>query len=255
MQRFDWNTPEYADAFATLLSCCAERGHFHGFIRDIIAAYPEESRAMDWGAGGGDLTRLLLERFSTVYAVEPHAGMRAALAAKYPEAEVVDGTIASTVPPAKVDVGLISHVYYHVPDHKWGAYTLHAARQLTTGGVLIVALKDPDTGCNRMLEHFGAKAFDLYQALAPVIRLNPEFDFSFTRLPGPISTHSYEETLKIARFMMCDRDADSFCRAPTEEAFRAYVREHFWDEGKGVGGWRYNLTLCLVRRNPLYPEA
>lgn len=255
MQRFDWNTPEYAEAFATLLRCCGERGYLHRFLRELIASYPEEACAIDWGAGGGDLTGLLLEQFRKVYAVEPHPGMRAALASRYPAVEVIDGTIASAVPPTKVDFGLISHVYYHVPDHKWGAYTVHAANQLTPDGALIVALKDPGSGCNRMLEHFGAERFDLYQALAPAIRFHPEFDFSFTRLPGPIVTRSFEETLDIARFMMCDRDADSFRRAPTEAQFQAYVREHFWNERNGTGGWNYNLVLCLVRRNRLYLEV
>lgn len=39
---------------------------------------------------------------------------------------------------------------------------------------------------------------------------------------------SFEDTLKIARFMVCDRDAAAFSRSPTEGAFQAYVREHFW---------------------------
>ena len=58
--------------------------------------------------------------------------------------------------PTPVEVGLISHVFYHIPDHKWGAYTIHAANQLTEDGVLVVTLKNPDSGCNQMLEYFGA---------------------------------------------------------------------------------------------------
>ena len=48
----------------------------------------------------------------------PNPGMRAVLATRCPRAQLLDGTIMSTVLPTKVEVGLISHVFYHVPDHK-----------------------------------------------------------------------------------------------------------------------------------------
>jgi hypothetical protein len=252
MQRFHWDTPEYADAFSALLKCSGERVHLHRRLRAILADYPRHSRAIDWGAGQGDLTGLLLERFQEVHAVEPHPGMRAALASNHPSARILDGTILSAIPPAPVEVGLISHVFYHVPDYKWGAYAIRAARQLAANGVLIITLKDPDSGCNRMIEHFGARRFDLYEGLLCAMRTHPEFEFSFTRVPGSVFTDSYEDTLQIARFMMCDRDADAFSREPTEEQFRTYVRERFWNEQSGTGGWRYDVVLCLVRRNPLF---
>ena len=103
-----------------------------------------------------------------------------------------------------------------------------------------------------MLEHFGAPRYDLYEGLARGIRLHTEFDFSFMRAPAPITTTSLEDTLKIARFMLCDRDADAFSRPPTEEEFQAYVREHFWDERQGRGGWKCATAFCCVRRNAVY---
>ncbi len=113
----------------------------------------------------------------------------------------------------------------------------------------MVTLKDPDSGCNQLLRHFGAPVYNLYQGLAQVIRQHPEFDFTFTRIPASILTHSFEDTLNIARFMMCDRDADAFSREPTEVQFQSYVREQFWNEQTGTGGWHYDVVLCLVRRN------
>lgn len=249
MERFNWNTPEYAEAFAALLRCSGEKAHFHKVLRALVSNYPKDAHAIDWGAGRGDLTGLLLEHFETVYAVEPNAEMRAVLSSNYPSAQVFDGTIASTAPPAKVGVGLISHVFYHIPDHKWGAYTVRAATHLTVDGVLVVALKDPNSGCNRMLEHFGAPSFNLYRNLAQAIRSHPELDFSFLRHPGSIATASFEDTLRIARFMICDRDADAFSREPGEKEFQDYVRNQFWDEQSGTGGWRHDVVLCVVRRN------
>ncbi len=57
--------------------------------------------------------------------------MRAELAARCPRAQIFGGTMMSTIPLTKVEVGLISHVSYHIPDHKWGVYTIHTANQLT----------------------------------------------------------------------------------------------------------------------------
>ena len=254
VKRFHWDSAEYAEAFATLVRCAGERVYERQILGELFAAYPAESHAVDWGAGGGDLTSLLVEHFQHVYAVEPHPGMRAILATRCPRAQLLDGTIMSTVLPTKVEVGLISHVFYHVPDHKWGAYTMRAAHHLTENGVLIVTLKTVDTGCNQMLEDFGASRYDLYGVLASRMRLHPEFAFSFLRAPASITTTSFAETLTIARFMLCDRDADAFSRPPTEEEFQAYVREHFWDEREGRGGWECASAFCCVRRNAVYAQ-
>ena len=62
------------------------------------------------------------------------------------------------------------------------------------------------------------------------------------------------DRLQIARFMLCDRDADAFSRPPTEEEFQTYVRAHFWDEGTGRGGWECANLFCYVRRNAVYAK-
>src|SRR5262245_25126683 len=130
VQRFPLDSAEYAEAFATLVRCAGERVYERQILRELCSAYPATSHAVDWGAGSGDLTGLLLEHFHHVYAVEPHPVMRAVLATHCPRAQIVDGTLMSAVLPTPVEVGLISHVFYHVPDHQWGAYTMHAAQYL-----------------------------------------------------------------------------------------------------------------------------
>jgi hypothetical protein len=103
-----------------------------------------------------------------------------------------------------------------------------------------------------MLEHFGAPGYDLKGGLDRVMRLHPEFTFTFVRATATITTISFADTRTIARFMSCDRDADAFSRPPTEEAFQDYVREHSWDESKGRGGWACENLFCCVRRNAVY---
>jgi hypothetical protein len=250
MKRFRWDSAEYADAFATLLRCYGSREHLYSAVRDLFARGPAEATAIDWGAGSGDLTRVLLERARTVYAVEPSAAMRATLAANCPAARVIAGTVMSADPPGEVNVAVLSHVLYHVPDHQWGSHVIRAAGFLARDGVLLVVLKDSDSGCNQMLEHFGAPPFDLFAGLARVVRRHKEFEFSFVHSPHDLRTPSFADTLKVARFMMADRAEEAFSRRPTEAQFQEYVRAHFWDEHEQAGGWFNGDVYCLVRRNP-----
>jgi len=250
MKHYRWDSAEYAEAFATLLRSYGSREHLYSALRGLLVHLPAEAAAIDWGAGTGDLTRVLLERARTVHAVEPSATLRATLAAKFPAAHVIDGTVMSADPPGQANVAVLSHVLYHVPDHQWGAHVIRAATFLAPEGVLLVVLKDPDSGCNRMLEDFGAPPFDLFTGLARVVRSHKEFDFSFSHSPHALRTTSFEDTLRVARFMMADRAAEAFSRRPTESEFQDYVRAHFWDEEKKVGGWSVGDVYCQVRRNP-----
>jgi hypothetical protein len=190
VRRFPWESTEYAQAFATLLRCADGRGAVRQLLRELVAAYPAHARAVDWGAGGGDLTRVLLEHFRCVYAVEPHPSMRTMLAARCPAAQLVDGTLMTAVLPTPVEVGLLSHVLYHVPDQQWGASILHAAHHLTDDGMLIVTLKDRETGCNQMLEHFGAPRYDLYGHVTGALQRQADFTCSFQRIPVSLTTES-----------------------------------------------------------------
>jgi trans-aconitate methyltransferase len=250
MKRYHWDSTEYAEAFAALLRCYGSREHLYTTVRELIAHQPSDAVAIDWGAGSGDVTRILLERLRTVYAVEPSPKLRAALAANCPSAHVIDGTIMHAEPPARAHVAILCHVLYHVPDHQWGAHVIRAANFLTPDGVLLVVLKAPDTGCNQMIEHFSAPRFDLIGGLAPVVRRHKEFDFTFSQRRHTLITRSYEETLQIARFMMADRAEEAFSALPSEAEFVSYVRERLWDEAQQRGGWTIGDVYCLVRRNP-----
>jgi SAM-dependent methyltransferase len=249
VERYRWDTSEYAEAFATLLR------HYHGRenvierLRELLGHYPADARAADWGAGSGELTRILLERAATVYAVEPHPEMARVLSERCPRARLVPSRIMQTQLPQPVHVGVLSHVLYHVPDHKWAAHVVHAARQLTPDGVLLVVLKGADSGCNDLLHHFGAPRFDLVGRLQEAVLQQREFEFTFARSRAFVRIDSLEDTLKIARFVLADRDADAFARPPSEEKFRDYVRRHFWDESRQQGGWDMDDMLCLVRPN------
>lgn len=247
-QRLTWGDQHYERAFNTLLECSGERPHVHAYLRNVLKDYGRDSRAVDWGAGSGDLTTLLLEQFEHVTAIEPSAVFRSYLEQQCPTASIVNGTLTDHPPLGLVDVGLISHVLYHIPDHKWPACALRAAHQLSRQGVLLMMLKDADSGCNRMLEYFGAPRFNLVERIQPLMAMNRDFNYTVDRVAGSFKTSNLNDTLDIARLMLCDRDEDAFSSVPSEQDFADYVREHFWNDVTGEGGWDYDVMIVAMRR-------
>ena len=123
-----------------------------------------------------------------------------------------------------------------------GLYVMRAADRLSPRGLLVVTLKHPETPCNDMLEAFGAPRFNLL-SLTDTLRRHPELTAEWVAVPGPITTSTFEETYAIARFMLNDRPASAYARSFTTERVEEYVRQHFWDEAAGVGGWRLRLVV------------
>lgn len=255
MTFFDERSAEYAAAFQTLVRCDPDGDReLMATLTTLFGSRPRSTPCVDWGAGTGRLTRALLSRFDTVYAVEPSAPMRERLAANAPGAQILDGTVPDAVTPRPCGIAVLSHVLYHVPDHLWGPTVVRLARQLADDGVLLIAMKHPDTGCNAMLEAFGAERFDLYRIVA-TLRHHPELTLEMRSAPGRLATGSLEDTLAVARFMLFDRTPAGFSRLPSEREFQRYVREVFWDETRGRGGWNMEQVFALVRRNPAWSRS
>ncbi|MEW6269710.1 MAG: methyltransferase domain-containing protein [Thermodesulfobacteriota bacterium] len=250
---FDERSAEYAAAFQKLVACDRDgERELLAVVRSVCEGRGRAARAVDWGAGTGRITRELCARFDDVVAVEPSASMRERLAVAAPTARALAATIDDVALPERVEVAVLSHVLYHVPDHLWGATVVRCARQLADDGVLLVVLKHPESGCNAMLEAFGAARYDLYR-LAATLRRHPEYVLELRAAPGRLCTSSLADTLEIARFMLCDRKRTGFTRLPSEREFAAWVARHFWDEARGAGGWDLPQAFALIRPNPAWP--
>jgi SAM-dependent methyltransferase len=249
MKLLEAGSPEYKQAF----ELCLGLGSGGATLEERLEAWtrPLPRRvAVDWGAGGGRASALLCQRFERVYAVEPSPAMRASIAGAAPEAIVVAGDLQSAVIPEAVDFGLINHVLYHLPEADWGRLVLDCAARLSAGGALCISQKHPAAGCGDLMEHFGARRFDLYRLL-DAFRGQETFSIEFASTPGRLSMRSFEDTLTVARFVLSDRTAREFSRLGSEREFRDFVREHFWNEELQQGGWDNPKVYATIRRNPL----
>ena len=106
-----------------------------------IPALPRQASVLELGAGTGKLTRLLVERFADVAAVEPDAGMRRLLGPLCPAARVVDGA-AESIPLAdgSVDAVFSAEAFHHF-DHRRALAEI--ARVLRPGGALVLMWNVP----------------------------------------------------------------------------------------------------------------
>jgi len=74
---------------------------------------PDATAVLDLAAGTGAVTRLLIGRAARVVAVEPDERMRAVLAARCPEAEVLEGRAEDIpLPDASVDAVVIASAWH-----------------------------------------------------------------------------------------------------------------------------------------------
>jgi SAM-dependent methyltransferase len=134
-----------------------------GWPPDVVEGV-EGVAVLDLAAGTGKLTRLLVDRFPRVIAVEPLAGMRTVLERLVPEAEVLDGS-AEAIPleAASVDAAFVAEAF-HWFDTSMAAAEL--ARVLRPAGLLRLAFNvwkgpfRPSLGAEarRLLEELEAKA-------------------------------------------------------------------------------------------------
>jgi SAM-dependent methyltransferase len=115
-----------------------------GYPVEALDGLPIDAGAtvLDLGAGTGKLTRLLVERYATVHAVEPLPAMREILAATVPPAVVHAGS-AEAIPlgDASVDAVFAAQAFH------WFAHdeaVAEIARVLRGGGVLAVVWNETD---------------------------------------------------------------------------------------------------------------
>ena len=111
---------------------------------------PDAAAVLDLAAGTGAVTRLLIGRAARVVAVEPDERMRAVLAARCPEAEVLEGRGEDIpLPDASVDAVVVASAWHWLDPER---AVPEIARVLRPGGVLGVITVSRDSRADWVAE-------------------------------------------------------------------------------------------------------
>ena len=114
---------------------------------------PDATAVLDLAAGTGAVTRLLIGRAARVVAVEPDDRMRSVLAARCPEAEVLEGRGEDIpLPDASVDAVVIASAWHWLDPER---AVPEIARVLRPGGALGVIWVSRDSRVEWVAEFNG----------------------------------------------------------------------------------------------------
>jgi SAM-dependent methyltransferase len=166
---------------------------------ELLDALPvaADARVLDLGAGTGKLTRLLVQRYAHVDAVEPLPAMRAILAAAVPSATAVAGTAeAIPFPDASFDAVFAAQAFH------WFANDLamaEIARVLRPGGVLALVWNEGARRPAGFPEAYQARLAELATP-APFVSTD---DWMATVARGPFAT---PQKLVVPHEQVLDRD-------------------------------------------------
>jgi SAM-dependent methyltransferase len=144
IEKFDRYAQSYAQAHAASVQASGEAPEYFARHKlDCLARLgaTREQRVLDYGCGTGSLTRLLVERFSSVSAYDPSAlsleqARSAAPRACYHESE-------SAIPASAFDLVVLSGVLHHVPPGERAALLESIASKLCIGGRVVIFEHNP----------------------------------------------------------------------------------------------------------------
>jgi SAM-dependent methyltransferase len=239
--RFDSVTPEYTRAFLRFLANTDQKEKASEWLDREVGSLARRRTAIDAGAGTGKLTAWLAGRFGTVTGVEPNPSLAAEFRAACPSATLVPDTIVGAEPGA-ADFVLCSHVFYYIPRAEWEANARKLIGWLDPGGVLAVALQNPDTECMRMVDHFVGGRFDLGD-LATVAASAPggPYDVRLDTVEAHVRTDDLRTACQIAEFVLNVLPMPS---PPPWADLEEYVATKFSRRG---GGYRFSCHQDFLR--------
>ena len=195
---------------------------------------------LDLGAGTGKLTRLLLDRYHHVIAVEPLAGMRALLP---PHAEVLHGS-AEAVPlsDCSVDAAFVAEAFHWFDS---SAAVRELVRVVRPAGTVVVCFNtwrapyEPPIGkrAERVLEECWAR---LPPPGGPKVE-SGEWKLGFVGQPfSPLEARSYDHEMETDRDGVAAYYSSTSSTAQLPPAERAELRRELVDAMADV---RYRLLL------------
>jgi SAM-dependent methyltransferase len=229
LNAYDSQGDEYSRAFGVFLAHTDQKAKAAAWLEQEIGGLANRDVFIDAGAGNGQLTGWLASRFQKTIAIEPNPSFREALQKSCPGVELLPVPIDQARPNAPADFVLCSHVFYHIDRAHWAETLRRLASWLRPGGVLAVALANPENDCMRMLRHFTGEEFDLGAlARAFAIDVQGRFDVRTEMVEAHIQTDSFEAAYIIAEFFLNDLPLS---HPPLRADLERYIRTHFHSNG------------------------
>lgn len=238
---FDSATPEYTKAFHIFLSHTDQKEKALEWLDREVGALTQRRTAIDAGAGTGKLTAWLANRFTTVIGVEPNPSLAAEFRTTCPTATLIPDGILAAAPGASADFILCSHVWYYIPREEWEANVRQLISWLAPGGVLAIAIQNPDTDCMRMVHHFIGRPVDLRDLAAIVSVPNAPYDVRLDTVEAHIRADDLRTACEVAQFML---NVLPMPNPPLWTDLENYVASHFTTPG---GGYQYSCHQDFLR--------
>jgi SAM-dependent methyltransferase len=220
---YDSKSDAYHDAFGVFLRTTDQKTNARRWLDDFVGQIADRLVLIDAGAGNGQVTAWLLDRFERTIAIEPNPSLNADLMLACPRAEILSVPILKADPGRVADLVLCSHVLYYIPQSDWETHVQHMASWLVPAGALIIVLQNPDTDCMRMLDHFLGRHFDLGQ-VADMVARDGRYHAKRHLVPAHVTTSCPDEAYTVAEFML---NLLPITQPPSREALKEYVMKNF----------------------------
>jgi SAM-dependent methyltransferase len=237
--------PDYARAFETFLTHTDQKTKAIGWLTDFVNGLRSHRLFVDAGAGDGSITAGLAKLFDRTIAIEPNSALRAELARRCPEAEIVEAPISQARIASAADFVLCSHVLYYIPQNHWTGTLERLTSWLGAHGAAVVLLANSNADVIALAREFFGKNIDLAPAVQEFKARHDDFDIVKHTLNCEVVVDDLESACTLTRFFLSDYP--DWGGAVTRRKVEDYVRSHFTDPR----GYRLSCdqdALSLLRR-------
>jgi SAM-dependent methyltransferase len=242
---YDSQSELYHQAFGVFLKHTDQKVNARQALEALVDRLPSRRVLIDAGAGNGQVTAWLEEKFERTIAVEPSPSLSADLRRACPKAQVVVAKILEAQPEARGDFVLCSHVLYYINQDEWLAHARRMVSWLAPQGTLVIVLQNHETDCMRMLESFLGRRFDL-TGLAQELQQDQGGRYRVERqlVPAQVTSTDFDSAYTVAEFML---NLLPISRPPARADVEGYVKKHF---ARPEGGFRFSChqDFLMIRR-------
>jgi hypothetical protein len=227
LEPYAHDQPEYARAFGTFLTHTDQKTKTIGWLTDLVNGLRSHGLFVDAGAGDGSMTAPLAKLFDRTIAIEPNGALRAQLARRCPQAEIVKAPIGEARITSPADFVLCSHVLYYVAQNDWTETLGRLTSWLGAYGAVVVLLANSNADVIALPREFFGRNFDLAPAVQEFKASHDDYEILIHTLSCEIVVDDLESACTLTRFFLSDYP--DWGKTVTRRRIEEYVRSHFTD--------------------------